>query len=805
MSIEIRKVVRQILAPMAAVVPCMALMAAAPAIAAAQNGDQSSSSQVTSISPKKLKQVTIVAAQEAVATVSPTKFEHVSPGTSVVQVLNNVPGFNSRALGVGGFVVSGSAFTLDGFHSDELGTTYDGVPDINTFLGGLYGQGDQPIGQPIVAMDLAGANVYSGASTQSQASIDNLGGTISFMPALPTPQFHVDVSATGGEYTGGGSMSNGILAVNSGAIGALDGMNVLAKFGHTLLHGPWDNVVERLNSFYLAAVQPTSSGEAKLIVAVNNANGQPPTNIPAPVLAQYGHYYNWPMNVSYTNQATDNTFVDLSVKSLMNSYMIGEVKAFYVSSNNDRIAWSNPIYNNHYAGYSYDLNDTLKSCSALNGYNSSTPVPGQPFPETYDCATAEAMFGSPAAGTAYQHYMQNYAEWGAKTNLTLLLPDNTVQLGLMGIQAPMLSEESWFGNSSAPIGTTGYNMAWLEHDGQTWVQGYLEDNISLLNHKLHIYPGVTYYRLAMFANDDQGYYYNYSGEVSETYKWVQESLGANYAFTPQLNVYLNWGTSTKPPNISALYGNIGASPIPVPPSVVPEKVNNIDAGIRFKNARYEWEVAFFNRNFQNIFSSNYSDITGITTTKNAGAALFRGFTLKGGVILPRHLELTGNFGYTSAKYTKNFTDVNGVAFTDGMPRANVPEETANLDLVYSHGPWYGSLNYHYIGSEYVASKEYGITCTPDAPVATSTGAHPSTCRSAKLSGYGTLNLNGSYLWAIDGGVVKSVKLDLHVDNLLNNQSPFYSSGFDQASTPGFLWQVYNLPLFVGVTATASFF
>jgi iron complex outermembrane recepter protein len=781
MSIEIQKVVRQILAPMVVVVPCMALMAAAPAVAAAQNADQTTSEQSTT----KLKQVTIVAAEEAVATVSPTKFEHISPAVSVAEVLNTVPGFNSQTLGVGGFIVSDTAFTLDGFTQDELGSSFDGVPDFNSFLGGLYGEGDQPIGQAIVPMDLSGVNVYSGASTQSESSIDDLGGTLSFEPALPTQQFHADLSGTAGEYQGGGSNAQETFVFNSGAIGALDGLNVLAKFQRTLVHGPWQNVVEHMDSYYLAAVQPTSSGEVKLVAMVNAANGQPPNEAPAPVLAQNGDDYNFPMNVSYTNQETQSSFADLSVKSLMNPYMIGEIKAFYVGTNNDRIAWQNPIYDNHYDGYSYDLDDTLKSCSALNAYESGSNAPGS-YPELYDCAQADAMFGSPAAGTAYQHYVQNYDETGAKGDLTVLLPDNTIKFGLLGFNATTLSEESWFGAWPAPIGTTGYDMAWLEHDAQTWMQGYLEDNIALLDHKLHIYPGLKYSRVAMFSNDDQGYYYDYSGSVSETYKWVEDSLGLNYAFTPNLNVHLSIGQSTKAPNISALYGNIGASQEPVPPSTKPEKVNNIDAGVRFENASYNWEVAFFNRNFTNIFSETYSDITGITSTINAGKALFRGFTLKGGVVLPYHLQLQANAGYTSAKYTTNFTDVNGVAFTDGMWRPNIPETTGNLDLAYDNGPWYGSLDYHYTGSQYVVDFETGATSN------------------VQLPSYGTVNLNGTYTWNLNSMALQSVKFDLHIDNLLDTRSPYYSEGVDQTSTPNFLWEIYNLPRYVGLTVTASF-
>lgn len=808
MSSEIRKVIREILAPAVVFLPCVALMAAEPAFAAPQSAAQSSSSaqsapatqnkadppqntESSSISTSngKLKQVVIVAAEKAVATVSPLKFEHVSPGSSVVDVLNNVPGFNSRALGVGGFIVSGTAFTLDGFSSSQVGSTFDGVPDLNTFLGGLYGEGDQPIGQAVVPMDLSGAHVYSGASTQSQSSIDDLGGTIAFQPAMPTKNFHVDVSMNGGGYAGGGSVAQETFAVNSGAFSSFNGLDILAKYQHTLVHGPYDNVVARLNSYYLSAVQPTSSGEVKLVALLNAANGQPPTYVPAPLLAQHGYNYNFPSNVTFTNQATQSSFVALSAKSLLSPRMIGEIKAFYVGTDNDRTAWSNPIYNNQYAGYQYDLNDTLKSCTALNAYEkyAPNPVPTTAYPNVYNCDVATAKFGSAAAGTAYQRYIQNYSEMGAMGHLTLLLHDNTVKVGASGFIAPMLSEEAWYGSWPVPIGTSGYNMAWLEHDGQTWMQAYIEDNIRLMGGKLHIYPGIKWTRLKMFANDDQGYYYDFSGSVTETYKYLEDSLGVNYAFTPQLDAYVNWGQSTKPPNISALYGNIGASQMPVQPTTKPEKVNNIDAGVRFKNARYSWEVAFFNRDFTNIFSSTYSDITGITQTTNAGKALFQGGTIKGEVALPYHLQFEGNVGYTHAVYTESFTNVSGTSFTNGMWRPNIPVVTGHLELRYENGPWYASAIEHYTGSEYVENYETGVT------------TH------YQLGGYGTLNLNGAYTWNINGSTLKSLKFEVHVDNAFNRHSPFYSAGLDTTSTPNFLWMIYNEPLFASLDIKASFF
>ena len=466
-----------------------------------------------------------------------------------------------------------------------------------------------------------------------------------------------------------------------------------------------------------------------------------------------------------------------------------------MGTNNDRTAYGNPIYAaNGYEGYS-DLNVTFKGCSDLNAFNSAPP-----YPEAYDCSAARSQFGSAAAGTAYQRYIQNYAEMGAMGHLTFLLPDNTVQVGASGFVAPMLSTESWYGSWPVPANKTGYNAAWLEHDGQTWMQLYAQDNIRLLNGKLHIYPGVKYTRLDMFSNDDQGYFYGNSGSITKIYTYVEDSIGVNYAFTPELNAYVNWGQSTKPPDVSALYGQIGGQQ-PLPVVVKPETVENIDAGIRFKSAAYFWDVAFDNRNFTNIFSSTYNSLSGITLTSNAGNATSRGFTLGAGVNLPYHFQLEGNAGYTHFVYTKNFCDVacnpkhpsQGGFFLKGMWRPNIPAETANLELVYDRGPWYGSVQEHYTGSEYVSNYFTGVTTN------------------TQLGGYGTLNLTGAYRFAVHTATLKSLKLEVHVDNALNRHSPFYSPGlnaYDPAfgySGAPFLWEIYNTPLFASLSVTAKLF
>jgi outer membrane receptor protein involved in Fe transport len=74
-----------------------------------------------------------------------------------------------------------------------------------------------------------------------------------------------------------------------------------------------------------------------------------------------------------------------------------------------------------------------------------------------------------------------------------------------------------------------------------------------------------------------------------------------------------------------------------------------------------------------------------------------------------------------------------------------------------------------------------------------------------LGGYGTTSLNAGYTWNLDSGSLKALKFDFHVDNVFNRHSPFYSAGLDTASTPNFLWMIYNEPMFASLSVTAKFF
>ncbi len=782
MSIEIRKLVREVCSPCMALVPCAALMAISPALARAQNyssGTQQSDS-VSSQPKVHLKKVTIVAPERAVATVSATKVEHISPGSSLMSVLRNTPGFNILSTGPGNLTASDNVFTLDGFNSDQVGTTFDGVPFVNPFLGGIYGQGDNHGVTPLTTRQFGSVQVFSGANSPAQTSIASLGGTINFLPRMPTSQFGVQLMGGAGSYTGHGSTSTEGVQVNSGAIETLGGLRVLGSYYHTNVTGYQAYTHASIDSYYLAALQPTSSGHVKFIFVSNNEQSRPSDAVPVAILQRQGEYFGYPPSVDDNWSSSRATTAILSLKSLLNPITIGEVKFFYNGQANDRTGFANALYSGGYLGYR--LPTAVKTCGALNAYEPSS-VPPSLYPNLYNCSVAEQMFGSAAAGTQYQRYVDNYENTGALARLVLLFPDNTVTIGADAMFASELSQEAWFGRAPVPM-VVGYNMAWLEHDGRNQYDGFIQDDISLLHGRLHIHPGDKYNYVPMYSNDDAGYYYDYPGEVHEQYVFNEPSLGIEYSVTRHLNAHVIYGRTYKTPNISALYSVIGKSQQPAPVTVQPEYVDSIDAGLSYKSQYGEASIAVFDRRFQNIFSSNYNDITGITVLYNSGTAEYKGFTVGGQVPLPHHLALQANFGYTDAKYTNSFTGPNG-SVKAGQWRPDVPEDTGTLALDYAAGPWYGSVGAHLVGAQYLAYN---------------TGATSTT----RLPAYTTVDANVAYTWQLNR-MLRDVKVEVHADNLFDNKSVLY--GYVQSEKPPALdYQLaqYQAPLFIGLTVTANF-
>ncbi|HET9108824.1 MAG TPA: hypothetical protein VFN79_16720, partial [Steroidobacteraceae bacterium] len=76
----------------------------------------------------------------------------------------------------------------------------------------------------------------------------------------------------------------------------------------------------------------------------------------------------------------------------------------------------------------------------------------------------------------------------------------------------------------------------------------------------------------------------------------------------------------------------------------------------------------------------------------------------------------------------------------------------------------------------------------------------------KLGGFGIMNFSAAYTYQVDASALKSVKLELNIDNLFNRRSIYNSQVAEPpAVATRYNWVAYEPPLFAGLTVTAKLF
>ncbi|MBU2811193.1 TonB-dependent receptor [Acidithiobacillus thiooxidans] len=701
--------------------------------------------------------------------------KHASPNENFQSVLRNVPGFTVTSSGPGNLTTNDSTFTYQGFNSDQIGVNLDGVPLINTFRGGTNGQGDDHALTPLGMGQFSGVSVYSGANTPSETGINALGATLDYKPRMPTSKFYAEVSGSGGLYSGGnGNSAAGGFSINSGVL-PYTGTKLYANYYYSPFHSFLDHVYSINNNYYFAAVQPYNHGmsQLSLITIYNHEIAQQPETVPLALLQKYGRNFQWARDIANNHTTTSSYTTIVGWKSILNQYMLAKAKFFITQNTNDRTAYANAAYKDGYEGYPLP--------TALKGY--ANPVSSGHPSNTYN---PTALFGNSYNGTQYQRYIDNFGNAGFMPSLTFLLPHNTVTLGGLYMFSKDNSAEYWYGAPDVPM-IDGYNDAWDEHDTRNYADVYVQDRISLFNHRLIITPGAKYYMVGTTCNDIEGYYYNYGGTVSNTFNYWEPSFGVSFLATKDADLYFHYGRVYKVPNISAYYAVIGDTPTPGPMLVKPEYVDSIDAGIRYNFGAIKTSLAYFRRMFSNKFGYFYNDQTGQTFQYNVGSALYQGLTASVDGKLPYNMNAFINYSLTDAKYTSNFDAADGAAVSSGEYVGDVPMYNLNFGLGYHYAGFSARITDHVIGSQYINTNK-------GAPAGIA--LHP----------YNITNLNLGYVWRPAEMGVKKLTFDVYVDNLFNaNYIPYEYLQLQSAKDGGnFIAAQASAPAFVGASLAAKF-
>jgi iron complex outermembrane receptor protein len=206
------------------------------------------------------------------------------------------------------------------------------------------------------------------------------------------------------------------------------------------------------------------------------------------------------------------------------------------------------------------------------------------------------------------------------------------------------------------------------------------------------------------------------------YNFLNPRIGINYNFSEQFNLFANFSRTSREPRLKNFYDAAEAStpaswgPI-VPqfelnpdgmhnfdkPLVRPEKLNDYELGLGYRNGGWRASLNFFYMDFKDeIIKSGQLDRFGQPVTGNAERTLHTGVELMaGGRIFPA-LTLSGNLMLSRNELKKYavYKSDGTRRVLDGNPIAGFPNALANLRLTFSDFGFTTSLAMQHVGKQY---------------------------------------------------------------------------------------------------------
>ncbi len=712
--------------------------------------------------------------------IGPSAIRFASPMLDVQGLLERTPSINVRTPAANGVRTN---ITFRAFSSGQFSETFDGVPLNDPFNGGTTNSASTRNNIPLTLNDINSVNIYRGINNPAVTSYNSLGGTIAFEPRTPpnTPSVSADL--------GGGSFDTWFYALTA-STGDIGGVRSMFSINHNSSSGWQANSGNRNTNLYYAGVLPYDEGDGEVYAyAIYNANkGFTPHTIPLQLIQQYGYNYGWPLDWTNSyNKDHGGTYI-LGDRMRVNRLLSFNARVYARTVNYNRVSFTNPAHIQS-ATQPYFLPNTPGNYSFWLYY---------PNGPTYDPA---ATFGSKRAGNAYHTYINVTQQYGFMPHFTLRLPDNLVKFGGDWSHTTLHSAEYWYGANPMPM-VTGYNDAWNEHDGRTLGSAYVQDTIRLFGGQVHVTPGLKYIFARTTDFDNLGFFYPISGTVTDSEHYTSPTIGLNWRPVRHVSLYAAWGKTAKFPGIASYYSNVGETnaagqAVVVPLHVTPEYVRDIEAGARYEAHGFEGALNVYREDFANTFIQVTDPSTQLTTTYNGGTSRYEGieldlqdsFSTAFGAF-----SVFGNVSQNKAFFTSDFTVANaagtaaiaGQSVVSGQPLAGVPRHLANLGIGWKWKTWRANLSEHYAGSQYVNEYNAGVPGAETIP------------------GYAVMNLTLRDTLHIGQGMLKDVKLALHIDNVLDRH--YYTFGYGDTTYSGtpFVRAIYEEPRAYFGSATIDF-
>lgn len=268
------------------------------------------------------------------------------------------------------------------------------------------------------------------------------------------------------------------------------------------------------------------------------------------------------------------------------------------------------------------------------------------------------------------------------------------------------------------------------------------------NDALTITPGVKYLSFTRNINTPKNQTTKTPLNYQQTWDKALGYLGANYLLTSEWSLYGQAAQGFLAPNLNQFY-----VPHPENSRAKPQQTMNYQFGTVYKTDRFNADADVFYIDYQNFPLVGIDPVTKDPTFLLAKGATMKGVEAEATYYIGDGVSAFANGSLIDAKFKKS-----------GLRMPSVPSGTAAAGVMYDNGGFFASLSEKFSGGQRVYD---GANFTPDLFASATSTAHTGGFWRAALSlGYGQ-NLSGSF--------IKSYKVRLQVDNLLDQHTQVVDS------------------------------
>lgn len=668
-----------------------------------------------------------------VSEISKNELSQLTPGSSPLEAIKNLPGVNFNSPDSLGAYEWGSRISVRGFNQNQLGFTLDDIPlgDMSyRNYNGLH------ISRAIISEDLGRIRLAQGTGALDIASTSNLGAAVQFYSQDPSNKLGAKVQQTFGENNSFRTYAR----LDTGHI--LDSNTKLSLSAVNQTSDKWKGEGKQKQQ-QVNAKLVSEFESSKLSAFVNWSDRKEADYMDLSKTTANTLGYNWDYYANW-QQAID------SANHIWHKGETSEDDAYYNGSG---------LRQDTLAGltYDFDLTDSTQIKSTVYTHQ-------QKGTGTWWLPNPPQVNGLPTTPVALRTLEFDINRKGLLSSITQSAGIHTLNAGIWLERNDFVNAMRFYSQDTGPSSlykrpNNPYLTRWDYKFKTDTVQAHLQDTIAATE-QLTINVGIKspHTTTSVESQEDTAAAFKLSGKLKAS-KSVLPQFGLNYKLNDNNELF-----ASAAQNITAFRGVVkgGASPFDAKQSgfdaikdnIKPEESTNVEAGWRYKDKGLEASLTAYHINFKNrllaiqqgsAIAGNASVLSNVGSVITKGAEAFIAFSPI------EHVKWANSLSYNDSTYGDDVT-TNGVTYnTKDKQAVDSPKVIASSTLRYQNDGLSADISANYIGKRY-------YTYTNDQSV----------------NGYTLVNAGLGYKFKNISKSLDDIELKFNVTNLFNKK--YYAFG-----------------------------